>query len=153
MLEFAAPVFADLVAIQIVLPATGSPVKLIDLLAAGTLLTPSADLPNAQTNSQGPQYLNPTVDNGGSPAITGSSPRTRHYAARTVQVIIENQVGSFDTAWEATMSGKVIRVMGTPYMSPAGSVGVRRVYIQSDTATPLTVTAVCLLSRNAVAGL
>lgn len=152
MSEHAAPIFSGLVAISIALPSSAAPLKLIDLLAAGTILTPSADLQNWITNASrsARRALSAVVDN---VTITGSSPLTRYFASLSAQAIIENHASSFLTGWESTMTLPMTRASGTAYTTPAGLNGVRRVYVSSATTSPINVTAVCLLSSTDVAAI
>jgi hypothetical protein len=139
MFEYTAPSFDGIFAINIAMPAsTGAAVKLIDLIAAGTVLTPAADY-NANLTGANPRGLSATVDN---LVVTGSSPLTRFWAEHTARAVIENHSATFVSGWESTASLGVTRAVGTPYVTNAGLDGARRAYLISSGST-FTCTVIC----------
>lgn len=154
-LDSVVTLFDRLIAINITLPGSGgNGSRLIDLIAAGTVLTPSADLPTVWTATGSQQYLSATADNGsddGGTAISGSSPLTRFFARKCAQVIIENHAAAFTTDYAPAMPAAISRASGTAWTSAPGLDGVRRVYVRNSAAGTAVVTALCFLMPQPVA--
>lgn len=130
--------FESMVAVNISVPAnSGNGSRLSLLIAQGTVLTPTADLPSYMS------ILSATVDNGG--GITGSSPLTRFIAGKVGQAQIENHGTAFNTDFAPTMPQPVSRATGTAFLSIIGLDGVKRTYARSSTSGALAMTALCML--------
>jgi hypothetical protein len=136
--------FNGIIAVSITFPiSTGNGTRLSTLIAAGTLLTPSADLPNWLTATTSANFQSTTVDNGG--GIAGSSPLTRWIAQRCAQVVIEDHASTFQTDFLPGMTGPLVsRVSGTAFQSVAALDGVKRTYARAAAAA-FSAVALCLL--------